>query len=123
MAPIDVKTRKKHAIVSLMLKIFEENRGQIKNPLAKKFGIKISRAVPEISNIVNFFKIAEFVFIFYSPVLIVVHFMITRQWPELMVVWTRKETRFLKYPYKRTGWKLSTRVRVTSAIILGLAFG
>lgn len=40
-----------------------------------------------------------------------------------MVVWSEKEKRFLKFPYKRVGWKLSKKVRVTAIVILCLACG
>lgn len=46
---------------------------------------------------------------------------LAQRWRELVIFWERQELVFLGPPYKRQGWMLSTKIRLTAALFFTLA--
>lgn len=61
------------------------------------------------------------VFFTYTTVCNIVFLYLATRWPGLMTVWTAKEKRFLHYPYKAFGSKLSLKIKVTAIAVIVLA--
>ncbi|KAG4070159.1 hypothetical protein HA402_003849 [Bradysia odoriphaga] len=62
-------------------------------------------------------------FVFYTFCLFcgILFLFLAQRWKDLALMWHRYENIFLNLPYKECGWKLSTKIRITSVVILFLA--
>lgn len=72
-----------------------------------------------LSRIIHF--TVGFVFYAFSLCSGLLFLSLAQKWKNLALIWHRCEKIFLNLPYKECGWKLSTKIRITAAVIIFLA--